>query len=275
MKNAEAGITRLKENVDTLIIIPNDRLLDLVDRRTSVTDAFKIADEVLQQAVQGITDLINKPGLINLDFADISSVMKEKGLAHFGIGYAKGDEKAMEAVQKAVTSPLLETSIRGASDIIVNVSGDISLLEATEASDYVRDMVGDAVNFIFGVMPDETMSDECVITVIATGLENPEELKTTSAFPNLQYTSTTTSNIGKVAPSMSSRPTPTVSASTTSAAKTFSNTSAAVNTVNATMASNTVNNAGGFSGLQKPQQPSSSVAEQDIRIPDFLKSSKK
>ncbi|MBQ4564022.1 MAG: cell division protein FtsZ, partial [Lachnospiraceae bacterium] len=126
MENALNGIERLKEAVDTLIVIPNDRLLEIVDRRTSMPDALKKADEVLQQAVQGITDLINVPGLINLDFADVQTVMKDKGIAHIGIGEAKGDDKALEAVQQAVASPLLETTISGASHVIINITGDIS-----------------------------------------------------------------------------------------------------------------------------------------------------
>ena len=120
---------KLKAAVDTLIVIPNDKLLEIVDRRTTMPDALKKADEVLQQAVQGITDLINVPGLINLDFADVQTVMVDKGIAHIGIGHAKGDDKALEAVKQAVSSPLLETTIEGASHVIINISGDISLIE--------------------------------------------------------------------------------------------------------------------------------------------------
>ena len=141
MTNAIDGIKKLKEAVDTLIVIPNDRLLEIVDRRTTMPDALKKADEVLQQAVQGITDLINVPGLINLDFADVSSVMKDKGVAHVGIGSAKGDEKATEAVKMAISSPLLETTIEGATDVIINISGDISLVEANEAASYVEEVI--------------------------------------------------------------------------------------------------------------------------------------
>ena len=127
MSNALMGIEKLEENVDTLIVIPNDKLLEIVDRRTTMPEALKKADEVLQQAVQGITDLINLPALINLDFADVQTVMTDKGIAHIGIGEAKGDDKALEAVQQAVSSPLLETTIEGASHVIINISGDISL----------------------------------------------------------------------------------------------------------------------------------------------------
>ena len=161
----------LKNSVDTLIVIPNDRLLEIVDRRTTMPDALKKADEVLQQAVQGITDLINVPGLINLDFADVQTVMTDKGIAHIGIGKAKGDEKALEAVKQAVSSPLLETTIEGASHVIINISGDISLIEANEAASYVQELAGDDANIIFGAMYDENAEDEATITVIATGLD--------------------------------------------------------------------------------------------------------
>ncbi len=171
MTNALNGINHLKESVDTLIVIPNDRLLEIVDRRTTMPDALKKADEVLQQAVQGITDLINVPGLINLDFADVQTVMIDKGIAHIGIGHAKGDDKALEAVKQAVSSPLLETTIEGASHVIINISGDISLIEANEAASYVQELAGDDANIIFGAMYDENAQDEATITVIATGLD--------------------------------------------------------------------------------------------------------
>lgn len=171
MANALTGIENLKESVDTLIVIPNDKLLEIVDRRTTMPDALKKADEVLQQAVQGITDLINVPGLINLDFADVQTVMTDKGIAHIGIGHAKGDDKAVEAVKQAVASPLLETTIEGASHVIINISGDISLIEANEAASYVQELAGDDANIIFGAMYDENAQDEATITVIATGLD--------------------------------------------------------------------------------------------------------
>ncbi len=172
MSNAIAGIENLKESVDTLIVIPNDKLLEIVDRRTSMPEAFGKADEVLEQAVQGITDLINVPGLINLDFADVQTVMTDKGIAHIGIGRAHGEDKAIEAVKVACASPLLETTINGATNIIINVSGDISLIEANDAASYVQEMAGDDANIIFGAMYDEAAQDECTITVIATGLED-------------------------------------------------------------------------------------------------------
>ena len=177
MNNALMGIENLKENVDTLIVIPNDKLLEIVDRRTTMPEALRKADEVLQQAVQGITDLINLPALINLDFADVQTVMTNKGIAHIGIGEAKGDEKALEAVEQAVSSPLLETSIKGASHAIINISGDISLMDANDAASYVQELTGEEANIIFGAMYDDTVADAVRITVIATGLDEPQPNK--------------------------------------------------------------------------------------------------
>ncbi|MCR5419900.1 MAG: cell division protein FtsZ [Lachnospiraceae bacterium] len=171
MQNALGGIEKLKQNVDTLIVIPNDKLLELVDRRTTMPEALKLADEVLQQSVRGITDLINVPSLINLDFADVKTVMENKGIAHIGIGAAKGDDKAIEAVKQAVNSPLLETTIQGASHVIVNVSGDITLLDANDAVSFVSDLTGEDVNVIFGATYDDRDPDSCTITVIATGID--------------------------------------------------------------------------------------------------------
>ncbi|MEG1848434.1 MAG: cell division protein FtsZ [Lachnospiraceae bacterium] len=182
MMNAVAGIERLKGSVDTLIVIPNDKLLEIVDRRTTMPDALKKADEVLQQAVQGITDLINRPAIINLDFADVQTVMKDKGIAHIGIGVGKGDDKANDAVKMAVESPLLETNITGATHVIINVSGDITLADASDAASYVQELAGDEVNIIFGAMYDEALSDTCSITVIATGLEDQPMNKFGSGF---------------------------------------------------------------------------------------------
>ena len=171
MNNATAGIERLKENVDTLIVIPNDKLLQIVDRRTTMPEALRKADEVLQQGVQGITDLINVPGLINLDFADVQTVMKDKGIAHIGIGVGRGDDKCLDAVKQAVTSPLLETTIEGASNVIINISGDVGLIEASEAASFVQELAGDNANVIFGAIFDESTPDLATITVIATGLD--------------------------------------------------------------------------------------------------------
>lgn len=171
MANAISGIEKLKQNVDSLIVVPNDKLLEIVDRRTSMPEALKKADEVLQQGVQGITDLINLPALINLDFADVQTVMQDKGVAHIGIGVGSGEQKCLDAVHKAVSSPLLETKIQGASHVILNVSGDVSLIEVNEAATEVQMLAGENANIIFGAMYDETMQDQAVITVIATGLQ--------------------------------------------------------------------------------------------------------
>ena len=176
MNNAIAGIERMKEVVDTLIVIPNDKLLQIVDRRTSMPEALKKADEVLQQSVQGITDLINITGLINLDFADVQSVMKDKGIAHIGIGTGHGDDKAQDAMRMAISSPLLETTIDGASNFLINVSGDISLTEIDDATNMVREMADDSANIIFGANYDETAADTVTVTVIATGVADRSNL---------------------------------------------------------------------------------------------------
>ena len=172
MENARMGIDNIKNNVDTLIVIPNDKLLEIVDKRTSMPEALKKADEVLQQAVQGITDLINVPAELNLDFADVRTVMENKGIAHIGIGYGKGDEKALEAVKMAIESPLLETTVAGATDIILNFTGDVSLYDTSDASNYLGEITGENVNIIFGVKYDQSMTDTCSITLIATGISN-------------------------------------------------------------------------------------------------------
>ena len=205
MINAMGGIERIKDNVDTLIVIPNDKLLEIVDRRTTMPDALKKADEVLQQAVQGITDLINVPAVINLDFADVQTVMKDKGIAHIGIGMGKGDDKASEAVKMAVESPLLETTISGATHVIVNVSGDITLADASDAASYVQELAGDDVNIIFGAMYDANKSDSCTITVIATGLEDAtlptnKPISPYSTFTG-KYVKPATPNIASLKPS--------------------------------------------------------------------------
>ncbi|MCR5792421.1 MAG: cell division protein FtsZ [Lachnospiraceae bacterium] len=183
MNNALGGIQKLKENVDTLIVIPNDRLLEIVDRRTSMPEALRKADEVLQQGVQGITDLININGLINLDFADIETAMRGSGIAHIGIGYGQGDNKCLDAVVKAISSPLLETTVEGAKHVIINVAGDTSLFEANEAADYVKGLAGESANIIFGTTYDTNMQDNVTITVIATGVDS-EVSKNVPKAPN-------------------------------------------------------------------------------------------
>ncbi|MBQ8518428.1 MAG: cell division protein FtsZ [Agathobacter sp.] len=265
MINAVTGIENLKENVDTLIVIPNDKLLEIVDRRTTMPDALKKADEVLQQAVQGITDLINLPALINLDFADVSTVMKDKGMAHIGIGSAKGDDKAIEAVKLAVASPLLETTISGASHVIINISGDISLMDANDAASYVQDLAGDDANIIFGAKYDETMVDEATITVIATGLDAGTRTAMPSMSSMMKYDQTPVRPT--VTPNMAARTTVNSGLHTTARpvapAQPVAPTTTSGMTQQAPM------------GIQKPVQPQSNVQPVEITIPDFLKNSKR
>ena len=170
MKNAEDGIKDLKANVDTLITIPNDRLLQIVQKNTSMVDAFSIADNVLKQGIQSISDLIKMPGLINLDFADVTSIMKDKGLAHMGIGNASGENRAIEAAKEAIQSPLLETAIQGAKGILLNIAsgGDLTLFEVNDASNLVTELCDPEANIIFGTSVREDLGDEIMLTVIAT-----------------------------------------------------------------------------------------------------------
>lgn len=173
MRHAEMGIENLMKAVDTLVIIPNERLLTMADKKTTLLDSFKLADDVLRQGVQAISDLITIPGVVNADFADIETVMLNKGLAHMGVGIAKGDNKAQEAVKQAISSPLLETSIDGATGVIINFTGgvDLGAIEVYEAADIVREAADPDASIIFGAVIDETLSDEIRITVIATGFE--------------------------------------------------------------------------------------------------------
>ena len=170
MKNAEEGIKNLRESVDTLITVPNDKLLQIVSQNTSMMDAFSMADNVLKQGIQSISDLIKMPGLINLDFADVSSIMKDKGLAYIGIGTAKGENRAIEAAKEAIHSPLLETAIQGAKGILLNIAsgGDLTLFEVNDASNLVTELCDPEANIIFGTSVREDLGDEVMLTVIAT-----------------------------------------------------------------------------------------------------------
>lgn len=240
MTNAVNGIERIKENVDTLIVIPNDKLLQIVDRRTTMPEALKKADEVLQQAVQGITDLINVPSVINLDFADVQTVMKDKGIAHIGIGEGKGDDKAIEAVKMAVESPLLETTISGASHVILNVSGDITLADAADAADYIGSLTGEDVNVIFGAMYDESKTDSCTITVIATGIESADMAAAKVAGVSSSFKTgmhVTPSSLKNFQPATGVKP---------------------------------VTGTQGITGTKSPIDLRSSVKDQTLKIPDFL-----
>lgn len=171
MENAENGIKELKNVVDTLVVIPNDKLLTIVPKNTPIIDAFKTADDVLRQGIQGISDLIVTSSLINLDFADVKAIMKNKGLAHMGLGRGKGENRTIEAVRQAVSSPLLETTIEGATGIILNIKGspNLTLDEVYESADLVKEVVDPSCNIIFGSGIDPKMDDEVEITVIATG----------------------------------------------------------------------------------------------------------
>jgi len=174
---ADRGIDNLKGKVDTLVVIPNDKLLQVIDRKTSIVEAFRMADDVLRQGVQGISDLIAVPGLINLDFADVKTIMLNQGMAHMGIGRASGENRAEDAAKQAIQSPLLETSIEGARGVIINITGgsDIGLHEANTAAELVQRSADPEANIIFGTVTDDSMGDEIQITVIATGFEKEDE----------------------------------------------------------------------------------------------------
>ncbi|HSW09803.1 MAG TPA: cell division protein FtsZ [Bacillota bacterium] len=170
---AETGIEELRERVDTLIVIPNDRLLQVVDRKTTILDSFRLADDVLRQGVQGVSDLVAVPGLINLDFADVRTIMRDTGSALMGIGVARGDNRAVEAAQAAISSPLLETSIDGAKGVLINITGgpDLALFEADEAARVIQKVADPQANIICGMVIDQSAGDELRVTVIATGFE--------------------------------------------------------------------------------------------------------
>ncbi len=173
MAKAEAGIKELRDKVDAIVTIPNDSLLKVADKKTGIVDAFRMADDVLRQGVQGITDIIVMPGLINCDFADVVSVMKDAGSAHMGMGIGRGETNAQDAVRAAIESPLLETRINGARGVLLNITGgkDFTLFDAQEVADLVYDLVDPGANIIFGAAIDESLSDEIKVTLVATGLD--------------------------------------------------------------------------------------------------------
>ena len=177
LSQAERGIESLKGKVDTLVVIPNDKLLQIIDRKTSILEAFKMADDVLRQGVQGISDLIAVPGLINLDFADVKTIMLNTGMAHMGIGRASGENRAEDAAKQAIESPLLETSIEGARGVIINITGssNLGLHEVNTAAELIQRSVDSEANIIFGSVVDEEMGDDISITVIATGFDQEEK----------------------------------------------------------------------------------------------------
>ena len=261
MNNAVNGIAKLKENVDTLIVIPNDKLLQICDKRTSIPEALKKADEVLQQGVQGVTDLINKPGLINLDFADIQTVMRDKGVAHIGIGRASGDNKAVDAIKSAMDSPLLETTVTGATDIIVNFSGNIGIVEAYDAITYLTEVAGDGANIIFGTVDNDVMGEDVCITIIATGIEDnaatASTTTTTVSIPGSSAKPTVKTSTVK-APTYSGQPL----SSGASAKPTFMSTQTKPVSINPELTSG---------AKPAPVKPQNNTAAAGIKIPDFLK----
>ena len=172
MQHANEGISKIRECVDTIIVIPNEKILEIMDRKTTFPDALKKADEVLQQSVQGITDIINESAMINLDYSDLCTAMKDSGVAYVGIGIGKGEDKASDAVKMAVESPLLDTSISGAKKLVLSVSGDIGIYDVQVAAEYVQELAGENVDVIFGADYDVTVPDTCKVTVIATGIED-------------------------------------------------------------------------------------------------------
>ena len=178
LSQADRGIESLKSKVDTLVVIPNDKLLQIIDRKTSIVEAFRMADEILRQGVQGISDLIAVPGLVNLDFADVKTIMLNTGMAHMGIGRASGENRAEDAAKQATESPLLETSIEGARGVIINITGgsDLGLHEVNTAAELVQRSVDPEANIIFGAVIDPELKDEIVITVIATEFEKEKNM---------------------------------------------------------------------------------------------------
>ena len=187
LAQAERGVESLKGKVDSLVVIPNDKLLQIIDRKTSIVEAFKMADDVLRQGVQGISDLISIEGLVNLDFADVKTIMLNRGMAHMGIGRASGENRAEDAAKQAIQSPLLETSIEGARGVIINITGgsDLGLQEINTAAELVQRSVDPEANIIWGSVIDESLGDEIVITVIATGFDDVDQPLTSIGVENL------------------------------------------------------------------------------------------
>ena len=241
--------------------IAKDKLLQICDKRTSIPEALKKADEVLQQGVQGVTDLINKPGLINLDFADIQTVMRDKGVAHIGIGRASGDNKAVDAIKSAMDSPLLETTVSGASDIIVNFSGNIGIVEAYDAITYLTEVAGDGANIIFGTVDNDVMGEDVCITIIATGIEDNAATQPVMQNPaKPSAVKPTVAPVGKT-PTYASQPITSVKPMGTATKPSFMSTPAAKPSVSADISS-----------AAKPAPAKRETGNGGgIKIPDFLK----
>ena len=187
LSQADRGVESLKGKVDTLVVIPNDKLLQIIDRKTSIVEAFKMADDVLRQGVQGISDLIAVPGLVNLDFADVKTIMLNTGIAHMGVGRASGENRAEDAAKQAVQNPLLESSIEGARGVIINITGgaNLGLHEVNTAAELVQRSVDPEANIIFGAVIDETLDEDIVITVIATGFEKNNDILGSSSVSSI------------------------------------------------------------------------------------------
>ena len=254
MVQAERGIAQLKENVDTLIIIPNDRLLQVIQKNTSMVEAFKMADDILRQGVQGISDLIAVPGLVNLDFADVKTIMLNTGIAHMGTGRATGENRAEEAAKQAVHSPLLETSIEGARGVLLNITGggDLGLLEVNAAAELVQKSADPEANIIFGAVIDESLNDELLITVIATGFDRGLGSINIPTAKKPEFSSF----FGPKQPTLSSL-------SNSNNATTSNQTTTSTNTTTTT------------SSISKPLSNIIPDGESDLDIPPFLRKNKK
>lgn len=260
MKKAAEGISKLKQNVDTLLVVPNQRLYDIVAKKTSMREGYKMADKVLQQTITGITDIINMHGDMNLDFADIRSVMKDKGVGHVAIGTASGDDRAVDAIEQAINSPLLETPMNGATDIVVNMVGkDISMDDYAIAMSYVEDVIGEDANIKIGYRNDEAYEDDSItVTVIATGLFDGDGAEADTQ--------------NKVQPQVVSRVQNTAyQPKTTTRTSAFQNPYSRPAATTQPVQNSVPESAPTFSGIQKPQVPNSTVHENNISVPGFLK----
>ena len=265
MDQANAGIKELLGKVDSLLIIPNDRLKYATDQKVTLANAFEIADDVLRQAVTSISDLIKNTGFINLDFADVTCIMKNAGFAHMGVGRAAGKGKAEDAARMAVASPLMETSINGAHGVLINITGseDMGLEDVEAAANLVQEAAHPDANIIFGAKYDESMTDEATITVIATGLE---DVNAPAPAPAPAASNVASSMAGRmVYPNSNAQRTTTPGAGNTS----FSGLHTTTHTTQNNAPAHT------FTGIQKPRQPESTVKPVEINIPDFLKNSKR
>ncbi len=264
MMQAEAGIEELRQNVDTLIIIPNEKLLQVVEKQTSIMDAFKMSDDVLRQGVQGISDLITITGLVNLDFADVKTIMLDAGVAHIGIGRASGEHRAQEAARQAIHSPLLETSIEGAGGVLLNVTGgkDLCLLEISEAADLVQKSVDADANIIFGAVIDEKLENEIVITVIATGF-------TKTAFQDLKLDNIVGEALKNATVSQNTQPTSAPSFADLNSLSSLSSTSSSASTMSGINSS-----ASSISSTRTNVGANNEYKIVDLDIPPFLRRNK-